>query len=222
VNLVKARLMQRLSTAAQTQGKTATTSNAWILQSTLPPKYRAPTILPPPAIPTTEQESSYIALYTFIVTTIYLHGGRLPDTKLDLYLRRLNADENTPLGTKDELLKRLVREQYIMRNVDRSNPHEELVEYLVGPRGKVEVGEEGAGGLVRTVYAGSVDDLEARIERSLGITGKEAARAAREKEAGANGAGAANGDRRQSKRGQRRREESSSGEEREDDDDDDE
>jgi hypothetical protein len=112
----------------------------------------------------------------------------------------------------------MIREQYIVRHLDRSNPAEEVVEYMVGPRGKVEVGEEGAGGLVRTVYGGGVEDLEKRIERSLGLSGKAAAKAAKEGEGDATtGAAAANGQRRKSKRGQRREEESSNEEESEED-----
>lgn len=41
---------------------------------------------------------------------------------------------------------------------------------MVGPRGKVEVGEQGVAGLVRTVYGeGATEELEKRIERSLGL-----------------------------------------------------
>lgn len=46
------------------------------------------------------------------------------------------------------------------------------MEYMVGPRGKTEVGDQGVAGLVRSVY-GKVDveaeELERRLERSLGI-----------------------------------------------------
>lgn len=160
--------------ATQTQGNKTQNTNTWVLVSTLPQKYRTPEIIPPPSIPTTQTESTYTALYTFIITTIYLHGGRLPESKLERYLRRMNLDRNTPLGTSTEdFMKRLQREQYVVRFVDRSNPGDEVIEWMVGPRGKVEVGEEGASGVVRSVYGGGAEDLEERLKRSLGIEREE-------------------------------------------------
>lgn len=50
---------------------------------------------------------------------------------------------------------------------------------MVGPRGKVEVGEQGVAGLVRTVYGeGATEELEKRIERSLGLGERSRAAAA--------------------------------------------
>lgn len=62
---------------------------------------------------------------------------------------------------------------------------EELVEYMVGPRGKVEVGEKGVAGLVREVFGrqaavdgaedltgierDQMEEFERRLQRSLGI-----------------------------------------------------
>lgn len=66
---------------------------------------------------------------------------------------------------------------------------EEVIEFMVGPRGKVEVGSSGVAGLVREVYGRGRDsgangedestqieremraDFEARLRRSLGIVG---------------------------------------------------
>lgn len=83
---------------------------------------------------------------------------------------------------------------------------------MVGPRGKVEVGEEGAGGLVRTVYGGSVGDLEKRLDRSLGISGKEAARERKRRDDEANATSATQAQRK-SKTGGRQQDEESSEEE---------
>jgi len=158
-------------TAAQKQEKQATNSNAWILTSTLPEKYRAASIIPPPKIPTTEHESAYVGLYTFIIATIYLAGGTLPEAKLERYLRRTNADQSTPIDKTDKLLQRLIKEGYIVRIKD-SSTGEEVVEYKVGPRGKVEIGDEGVMNFVRTVYGSGTEDLEKRLERSLGFTNR--------------------------------------------------
>lgn len=59
---------------------------------------------------------------------------------------------------------------------------EEIIEYMVGPRGKVEVGMQGVAGLVREVYGRSADaedmtamerdqmeEFEQRLARSLGM-----------------------------------------------------
>jgi hypothetical protein len=154
-------------TAAQKVEKASTSTNAWVLTSTLPEKYRTKTILSPPKIPTSTEESAYIALYTFIVTLIYLSGGKLPESKLEIYLQRVNADQSTPIDKTEKLKARLIREGYIVKIKDGSSG-EDLVEYMVGPRGKVEIGEDGVGGMVRSVYGNSGgDDLEDRLERSL-------------------------------------------------------
>jgi hypothetical protein len=153
--------------AAQKVEKAAMSTNAWVLTSTLPDVYRTTTILSPPKIPTTTEESAYVALYTFIVTLIYLSGGKLPESKLEIYLQRVNADQSTPIDKTEKLKARLIREGYIVKIKDGSSG-EDLVEYMVGPRGKVEVGEEGVGGMVRSVYGNSGgDELEERLERSL-------------------------------------------------------
>lgn len=85
----------------------------------------------------------------------------------------MNLSTSSPLGSTEKLLQRLVKEGYIVKYRDTSGG-EEVVEYMVGPRGKVEVGEVGVRGLVRGVY-GKVDaeaeELEARIDKSLAIEG---------------------------------------------------
>jgi hypothetical protein len=191
-----------------------------VLVSTLPPKYRAPEIIPPPAVPTREQEASYIAIYTFIVTSIYLHGGDLEESKLERYLRRMNLERNTPVGPVEDLIKRLTKEQYIARYTDKSG-QDEVHRYIVGPRGKTEIGEDGAAGLVRTVYGGSVDDLEARLDRSLGISSKAEAAEKKRKEDEAQRMNGTKTQRRKSQRRstQRRDDDSDEAEESEEEDD---
>ena len=87
----------------------------------------------------------------------------------------------------------MVREGYLDRRKDNSS-QEEVVEYVAGPRGKVEVGKNGVAGLVKAVYGfmgGGADpsrtrpaesdrevdaerveqeeELNAKLRRSLGI-----------------------------------------------------
>ena len=205
-------------TAAQqkaTQGKKEVSSGNFVLVSTLPEKYRTPDIIPPPAIPTQEMEANYTAMYTFICTTIMLHGGKMAEGKLDRYLNRMNASNNTPLGPTNDVLKRMIRDNYILRTKDSGG---EEHEYSVGPRGKIEVGEEGAWGLVRAVYGGSVDDLENRLNRSLGISARMAAMERRGKDEEAERANATQG-RKKSQRGRRQREASSEEEDSEEEED---
>ena len=114
-------------------------------------------------------EASYVGLYTFIISLIFLAGGQLPEAKLERYLRRANADQSTPIDRTDKMLNRMVKEGYIVRikeNVDG----EETIDYRVGPRGRVEVGEAGVATMVKIVYGDSATEgLEKRIERSLGL-----------------------------------------------------
>ncbi|KAF2198285.1 MAGE-domain-containing protein [Delitschia confertaspora ATCC 74209] len=147
-------------------------SNQWVLKNILPDRYRIPEIIAPPRIPTSEVESAYVGLYTMIISLIALSGGTLPEAKLERFLKRVNADQSTPVDKTDKLLARMTKEGYIVKVKDQSSSTaEELIDYMVGPRGKVEVGDEGVAGLVRAVYGkGTVPDLEKRIERSLGIS----------------------------------------------------
>lgn len=84
----------------------------------------------------------------------------------------MNADNYVLHGEKTEkVLKRMEREQYIVKVRERDGGGEETVDYVVGPRGKVEVGERGVAGLVKRVYNkkdAEADELERRLVRSLG------------------------------------------------------
>lgn len=125
-----------------------------------------------------------MGMYTFIISLIQYAGGSLPEAKLDRYLKRMNAEQSTPAGKKDALLQRLVKEQYLVKIRDTTSG-EELIEYMVGPRGKVEVGKEGTANMTRKVFGSGVDndDLEKRIERSLGLGAERDAAKNREADA---------------------------------------
>ena len=96
---------------------------------------------------------------------------------MDRYLRRLGLEDNTPVRSYDKtekLVKRMERDGYILKVKESAGNGEEDVYWVVGPRGKVEVGEKGVAGLVKTVYNEEEDgeeerELERRINRSLGI-----------------------------------------------------
>ncbi|KAI9883680.1 MAG: hypothetical protein M1823_004562 [Watsoniomyces obsoletus] len=156
--------------AAQRTDKGPASSKAYALTSVLPEKYRRhEDILTPPKVPTSQTEATYVGLYTFIVSIISLSGGTIPEPKLERYLQRTNAELYTPIDKTDKLLQRLCKEGYLVKIKDASSG-DEVVEYMVGPRGKVEIGTNGVAGLVHTVYGDSaIDDLDARIERSLGL-----------------------------------------------------
>ena len=113
---------------------------------------------------------------------ILLNGGSLAEQKLDRYLARTNAEVATPVDRTDKLLQRLCKEGYIIKTREMDGG-EEVIEYVVGPRGKIEVGAGGVAGLVRTVYGKNkrdhasltefqredLEDFEGKLGRSLGI-----------------------------------------------------
>ena len=164
----KATLQERRR--AQRSEKPAASSKAYVLTSTLPAEYRTPLILPPAKIPTASEESTYMALTTFIVTLIFLSGGSMPDEKLMRQLRRMDIEMNNPLGSTDKLLKRMEKDGYLQKAKD-TQQGDEQIDWLVGPRGRVEIGEQGASNMVKTVYgpAAADEELEKRLERSLGL-----------------------------------------------------
>jgi len=153
---------------AQKQEKQATSSNAWILTTCLPVRYRVPEIVSPPRAPTVEHESNYVGLYTFIVSLIYLSNGTVTEGKLESFLKKMNADNSTPVAKTGVLLQKMIKEGYIVRHKD-SSAGEEQIMYTVGPRGRAEIGEDGVAGLARTVYGTGGEDLEKRLARSLGL-----------------------------------------------------
>lgn len=105
-----------------------------------------------------------------IIALIYIAGGSIEEDTLTRHLRRMNADQNTPLDTTDRTLQRAVDHGYLVKSKDSSSG-EEVVEYHVGPRGKTEVGKAGVAQLIKTVYGEDAgDDLAARIERTLALT----------------------------------------------------
>lgn len=155
----------------------------------LPPKYRIPSILPPSHAPIAAAESTYTALYSLIIAIIMLSGGAVPEQKLGRHLRRLGVQNHTPLDRTDRVLARMVREGYLVRNVDTSSG-EEIIEFHVGPRGKVEVGTRGVAGLVGEVYGYGTRVLEEEQQQQEQSEegGGESARTATNGRGGENGA----------------------------------
>jgi hypothetical protein len=162
--------IQQKRAAQKNDKSTSLASNTWVLKTTLPTRFRTPEIIRPSRAPTVEQEAAYTGFYTFVVATMYLSGGSLSEAKLDRYLRRTNSDVELPIDRTDKVFARMIKDGYIVRVKDNSSG-EELVDYHVGPRGKVEIGPVGAANFARTVWQADGEseqaDLEARIERTL-------------------------------------------------------
>ena len=176
-------------TAARSGVTSSTTSKAYILTSTLPPRFRKPNILPPAQIPSPPAEAAYVGLTTFILALIYLSpSSTISEVRLEKHLKRMNADNYVLHGEKTEkVLKRMEREQYIVKVRERDGGGEETVDYVIGPRGKVEVGERGVAGLVKKVYNkkdAEAEELEKRLVRSLGDVFIEKKRQVNNEEAG--------------------------------------
>ncbi|KAG0651572.1 hypothetical protein D0Z07_1727 [Hyphodiscus hymeniophilus] len=156
--------------AAQKTKGASKTSTSWILTTILPSQYRNPAIVPPAPISSTSEEAAYIALCTVIVAVIQLNPtNSIPDHKLVRYLNRMNAAENMPMDKTANVLSKMQRQGYIVKTVDRSGD-DETIDWRVGPRGKVEIGNRGIEGLVKAVYGEAPpEDLQSRIDRSLGM-----------------------------------------------------
>lgn len=105
-----------------------------------------------------------------VIALITIAGGMIAEGKLDRAFRRLNLDHSTLLGNKDKILALMIKDGYIVRIKDASSG-EETIDYIVGPRGKVEVGHEGFRNFVQMMYGDEEDqeELEKRIERTLNV-----------------------------------------------------
>lgn len=119
-------------------------------------------------------------MYSFTIAVISLNGGTLGEQKLERYLARMNAETYTPIDRTDRFLARLCKEGYLVRTREMDGG-EEIIEYMAGPRGKIEVGTGGVSGLAREVYGlagggeltraeeNEREEFETRLKRSLGV-----------------------------------------------------
>ncbi|TEY56589.1 hypothetical protein BOTCAL_0224g00060 [Botryotinia calthae] len=148
----------------------STTTSSYILTSVLPIDYRSSSIIQPSKVVSQWDEATYIGFYTTVVSVIMLSpDSTMTDSKLTSVLRKLNAETNLPLDKTALILKKMVQQNYITRTIER-NDGEELIEWRVGPRGRMEIGSKGVQGLVKEVYGEHApEDLDKRLERSLGL-----------------------------------------------------
>ncbi|RKF59771.1 putative mage family protein [Golovinomyces cichoracearum] len=157
-----------LPTAQKTKGNSKS-STAYVLKSILPPKYRNTDIMPPPSHKSSSDEAAYMGLYTVIICLISLSAdGQMANHQLDKYLKRLNIDRNTGIGTTSELLIRMKKENYL-QEYKTQDEEGQTSEWRVGPRGLVEVDNEAIIGFVQMIYGcDAPEDLLQRLHRSLG------------------------------------------------------
>lgn len=78
-----------------------------------------------------------------------------------------------PMDKTENVLKKMANQGYITKVIDKSGD-EETIDWVVGPRGKIEIGNAGVHGLVNEVYGESApEDLQQRLKRSLGMINVE-------------------------------------------------
>lgn len=110
----------------------------------------------------------------------------MAEGRLEAALGRVNADNHFLNGERTEnILKRMERQGYIVKIRERDGGGEESVDFMVGPRGKAEIGERGVAGMARRVYGkkdAEKDELERKLVRSLGEVVLEKKPARREEE----------------------------------------
>ncbi|KAI1813427.1 MAGE-domain-containing protein [Poronia punctata] len=148
----------------------APSSRQYILISSLPKDYRAQSIIGPSRVPSTAEEAAYVAFYTFAITIITLSNGELRDAKLKRYLNRLNASQNLPMDSTENVLQKLVRQGYLDKVVDRVEGDEDTITWYVGPRGKVEVQPQNIAQVITEVWGDPPPDFDKKLEKSLGVS----------------------------------------------------
>ncbi|KAF5553546.1 non-structural maintenance of chromosome element 3 [Fusarium napiforme] len=148
-------------------------SGAYILTSILPDAYRHASILTPSKTPSADDEATYAGFYTMVISVISLSGGELSEQKLKRYLQRLNADRNVSMEKTEIILKRMEKQGYVVKRVERpplGQDGDPTTTWHVGPRGKEEVGVDGVMGMTREVYGDNWnDDNEKKLRSSLNI-----------------------------------------------------
>jgi hypothetical protein len=112
-----------------------------------------------------------------LISIIWLNGGELSEQKLQRSLMRLNADRMLASERTEVVMKRMERQGYVIKKVDRppvGYEGDQTITWHVGPRAKEEVGLDGVIGLVREVYGQPEDeeDFDKKLRSSLGIKNK--------------------------------------------------
>ncbi|KJZ75743.1 hypothetical protein HIM_04900 [Hirsutella minnesotensis 3608] len=164
--------LQEKRQAMKSGSQVKTGSGAYILTSTLPEPYRSASILKPSKVPSEEDESTYAAFYTLVVSLIWLSAGELSEQKLRRYLMRLNADQNVSNEKTDVTMKKMEKHGYVIKKVERpplGQDGDQMITWHVGPRAKEEIGLDGVMGMVREVYGDWDQDLEKKLRSSLGL-----------------------------------------------------
>lgn len=106
-----------------------------------------------------------------VIALIALSGGEITEPKLRRHFRRLNADNKLGAEKTEDVLMKMEKSGYLVKRVENiSADQDKNVSWLVGPRGKEEIGPEGIAGVVREVFGGSDPELEKKLVGSLGIT----------------------------------------------------
>jgi len=150
--------------AAQADEHPDKPSKSYILTSILDPRYRDDDIVECHGF----KQQTYDGFVGFVVAVIYLNGGSLPAPQLLRYLGSLNADEWMPLDRTENVLQLMIKQGYIIRT-EISDSEETSYVYHLGPRGEVEIGQEGVLHMIKTVYGDvRIEDLEAKFKRSIG------------------------------------------------------
>jgi hypothetical protein len=162
-------------------------SGTYVLSSILPSEYRSASILAPSKSPSSDDEATFAAFSTLVVSCIWLSGGELSDQKLNRHLTRLNADQNVSAEKTEAVLKRMEKQNYVVKRVDRppvGQDGEHSITWHIGPRAKDEIGLDGVMGMTREVYGDTEPELEKKLRASLGIKQSGADAAAEEEEVG--------------------------------------
>ncbi|KAM0450497.1 hypothetical protein ACHAO4_006474 [Trichoderma viride] len=166
---------KRQAMKSNTQSRSG--SGAYVLSSALPEEFRSASILRPSKTPSAEQEATYMGFYTLLVSLIWLNGGEISEQKLQRSLMRLNADRMLASERTEVVLKRLERQGYVVKKVDRppvGYEGDQTITWHVGPRTKEEIGLDGVMGLVREVYGHPEDAaFDKKLRSSLGLKSRQ-------------------------------------------------
>jgi melanoma-associated antigen len=155
-------------TAAKRSEKASgpSSTNSYVLVTVLPNRYRIPSILCPPETPANKLDKQFTAVCTIAVSLIYLSGGLISENRLDhILFQKMNISNTLAAQT----MQRMIKDGYITKITDNSSG-QESIEYIVGPRGKIQIGEQGVKGFVSGVWGedeAENGELDEQLNRAL-------------------------------------------------------
>ncbi|KAK9479067.1 MAGE family-domain-containing protein [Lipomyces japonicus] len=158
--------------------KQASANQAYIIRSLLPQQYRDLPVLQP----VNDNDSIFAGIAMTVCSLILLSGGSMAESSLKKNLRTLGVENRTPVGgeSTENILKDLVKKEYVERMREDGGTGESIWEYTIGPRAQLVLPKDSIVNFIVNVYGANAPERLAQKADAAIETAIEEARRERE------------------------------------------